>query len=193
MGNYSDIIEFIKELERLKDITRTAWTRNGKQESVAEHSWRLAMFALVLQDYFIGFDMNRVIHMCLLHDLGEAYEGDVSAKIQTDQVSKLKSEKEAIQKLLLSLPENLQSKLMELWKEYNEGETKEAKLAKALDKMETIIQHNQGSNPEDFDYIFNIKYGSEYADFNDVVREIRNMIDDETISKAKATMMWTRE
>lgn len=67
-----------------------------------------------------------------------------------------------------------------MWKEYNECNTKEAKLVKAMDKLETIVQHNQGKNPEDFDYKFNLKYGKEYFENNDVLKSIRNIIDEDT-------------
>lgn len=96
----NSIITFVKEIERLKDTTRTAWTKEGRQESVAEHSWRLALFAVVLKDYFPEVNYNRVILMCLIHDLGETYEGDISAKIEVDQENKLKREEKALVLLL---------------------------------------------------------------------------------------------
>lgn len=177
---YTGIITFINELERLKDITRTAWTKNGRRESVAEHSWRLSVFALVLEDYLQDVDLGRVIRMCLVHDLGEAYDGDVSAKLEDDQEGKLEREELAFLKLSDALPESMRNKLLSLWWEYNDGQTKEAKIAKALDKIETIIQHNQGSNPADFDYAFNLEYGREYSFHDPVTRSIREIIDRET-------------
>ncbi|MCX7711099.1 MAG: HD domain-containing protein [Clostridia bacterium] len=187
MSDYTGMISFIKELERLKDITRTAWTSQGRQESVAEHSWRLCLFAFVLEDHFPETNIHKVIQMCLIHDLGEAYEGDVSAKIETNQKDKLPREKSALLKLLSSLSEHSQSKFLSLWKEYVAGESKEAKLAKALDKMETIIQHNQGKNPSDFDYEFNLQYGRDLALHDSVLRSIRDLIDNETLHKVNGT------
>lgn len=183
-SEYSNIIAFMKELERLKDITRTAWTKEGRRESVAEHSWRLAMFALVLETHFEGIDSNRVLRMCLIHDLGEAYEGDVSATVQVNPEEKLKTEEKAVLTLLAPLPEAMQSKFLALWWEYNRGETKEAKIAKALDKMETILQHNQGRNPSDFDYAFNLEYGKEYSSHDLVIKSIREILDSETRDRA---------
>lgn len=182
---YINIITFVKELERLKDATRTAWTKEGRQESVAEHSWRLALFAMALEDYFPELNSGRLLRMCLIHDLGEAYEGDVSATIEVNQEDKLIREEKALQKLLESLSEDLKTSLLALWREYNEGETKEARLAKAIDKIETIIQHNQGDNPPDFNYVFNLKYGREYALYHPVIKSIREIIDAETQSKVK--------
>ena len=185
LGNFQNVITFIKELERLKDNTRTAWTGEGKRESVAEHSWRLSVFAMALWEYFPDVDINRVIRICLIHDLGEAYEGDVSATLETDQEGKIRKEEKAVRQLLTPLSESMGQQFLDLWKEYNNGETKEAKLAKALDKIETIIQHNQGDNPPDFDYAFNLEYGREYAQYSPVLKAIREIIDRETQERAK--------
>lgn len=185
MNEYESIITFVKELERLKDVTRTAWTGKGRPESVAEHSWRMALFVLALEDDFHDVDLNKVIRICLLHDLGEAYEGDISATIAVHPEHKRQSEEKALFQLLAPLSESIRCKLMALWREYNQGETKEAKLAKAIDKMETIIQHNQGDNPVDFDYAFNLQYGKEYAWCDPVIKSIREIIDSETLDKIK--------
>ncbi|MDF2989122.1 MAG: putative superfamily hydrolase [Eubacterium sp.] len=177
------ILNFIKEVEGLKNVTRTAWTSEGKQESVAEHSWRLAVFALSLLEYFPGIDMGKVLGMCIIHDFGEIYEGDVSAKYESDPDGKLKREAEAVGKLVRELPENLKFRFTELWNEYNSASTVESKLVKALDKLETIMQHNQGRNPADFDYEFNLSYGNTYMDFNEVIKNIRDQIDTDTKEK----------
>jgi putative hydrolases of HD superfamily len=185
MDTYNNIISFVKELGRLKDITRTAWTKEGRKESVAEHSWRLTMFAYALEDYFPDLDFNKVLRMCLIHDLGEAYEGDISATIAVNSEDKLKTEQEALLKLVEPLSEGIQNKLINLWREYNKCETKEAKLVKAIDKIETIIQHNQGANPPDFDYGFNLDYGKQYAQFHPIIKSIREMVDKETQNNGK--------
>ncbi|WP_105616599.1 HD domain-containing protein [Vallitalea okinawensis] len=175
-----EIITFIKELERLKNITRTAWTSEGKQESVAEHSWRLAMLALVLTPYIPEVNFSKVISMCLVHDLGEAYEGDISATIPIDQDEKLINEERDILRLINTLPKSSKEMITSLWKEYNEAISIEAKIAKSLDKMETIIQHNQGKNPSDFNYAFNLTYGTEYVTINEIIEKLRKIIDDDT-------------
>lgn len=185
MEDYSSIITFVKELERLKNHTRTAWTSTGRHESIAEHSWRLSLFILVLEDDFPEIDFHKVLRMSLIHDLGEAYEGDISAKEAIHSEEKLKKEEEAISKLIEPLNLKMQHHLISLWSEYNEGETMEAKLVKALDKMETIIQHNQGDNSSNFDYQFNMDYGKEYSTFHPIIQSIRELIDRETDMKIK--------
>src|SRR5690348_2613029 len=76
------ILEFLRATERLKVITRSAYTSEGAQESVAEHSWRLCLMALVLRDEFQDVDLGKLLAMCVVHDLGEAIGGDVPAPEQ---------------------------------------------------------------------------------------------------------------
>lgn len=185
--NIEEVISFIKEVERIKNVTRTAWTSEGKQESVAEHSWRLAMLALVLTPHIPEVNFSKVINMCLVHDLGEAYEGDISATIPIDQDEKLINEEKDLLKLINNLPEPSREMILSLWKEYNEATSVEAKIAKSLDKMETIIQHNQGKNPSDFDYAFNITYGTEYVTINETINKLRKIIDEDTRKKLNST------
>ncbi len=183
MNNLINILEFIKEVEKLKNVNRTAWTSDGRQESVAEHSWRLAVFAMSLADQFPGIDMERVLGMCIVHDFGEIYEGDISAKLEHDPEGKLEREEKAVKRLIQGLPDSPKQKIMALWLEYNSSETKESKLVKALDKMETIVQHNQGRNPDDFDYAFNLQYGAKYAKYSETLNVLRRLIDRDTAEK----------
>lgn len=185
MSELTDILNFIKEVEALKNVTRTAWTSEGRQESVAEHSWRLAVFALALAGDFPELDFARVLGMCVVHDFGEIYEGDVSAKFESDPEGKLKREERAVKQLIGRLPESQKQKILDLWQEYNSAETGEARLVKALDKLETIVQHNQGKNPPDFDYEFNLGYGSRYTEYDNTVKNLRKMIDRDTAGKAE--------
>ena len=189
MNKINQTIEFIKEIEGLKSVTRTAWTKNGRRESTAEHSWRLAMLLMVLEDDFKDVDINKAIKMSLVHDLGELYDGDISAKLQSSDDNKSQMEERAMRRMLTTLPESLGGKIYDLWKEYNECSTKEAKLVKAMDKLETIVQHNQGKNPDDFDYEFNLKYGSQYFEYNGKLKLMRNIIDEDTKLSMKSKIL----
>ena len=172
-------ITFIQETEGLKSVLREAWTAAGRPESTAEHSWRLALLAGLLAP---SFDVNteKVLMMCLIHDLGERYMGDISATKNTDEYAKHAAEEQDIKKLLSLLPQKQAQSLLALWKEYNANETPEAQLVKALDKAETILQHNQGKNPPDFDYAFNLEYGKSYFQHHPLLQELRQMLDAET-------------
>ena len=151
MEPLENYLRFIREAELLKSTLRTAWTAAGRQESTAEHSWRLALFAGVLAPSFPALDLRRVLMMCLIHDLGELYTGDVSAALEPDAAEKYEEEHQAARRIFSLLPESQAAELLQLWREYGAGETPEARFVKALDKAETIIQHNQGSNPPEFD------------------------------------------
>lgn len=177
---YIGEILFVKELEHLKCVTRTAWASTGRQESTAEHSFRLALFLYVLKDYFPEIDSFKAITMALIHDLGEASDGDTSADLSPCPELKSKQEEKGLARLITSLPKGAQKKITDLFMEYDAGLTPEAKLVKALDKLETIIQHNQGENPEDFDYGFNLDYGKEYMDWDPIIKKIRELVDAET-------------
>lgn len=180
-------LKFIQETEQLKSTLRTAWTAEGRQESTAEHSWRLAMLAAVLAEEVPELDMNRVLKMCLVHDLGEVYEGDVSAALQLDDDARHKREEEAVRKIFAMLPEQQERELMELWLEYSSNTSSEAAFVKALDKAETIIQHNQGKNPPDFDYGFNLEYGTDYFKEEPLLQELRKYIDADTRANISKT------
>lgn len=185
MNNIDKVIRFIKEIENLKSVTRTAWTKTGRRESTAEHSWRLAMLLMVLREDFKDLDIDKAIKMSLVHDLGELYDGDISAKLQNDNDNKAEMEEKAMRRMLTILPDGISEKIYDLWKEYNECSTKEAKLVKAMDKLETIVQHNQGDNPEDFDYEFNLQYGKQYFMDNEILEYMRYIIDEDTKESVK--------
>ena len=166
-------LRFIREAERLKDVLRTAHTSTGRHESTAEHSWRLALLAAVLTGERPRLDMQRVLLMCLVHDLGEAYDGDIPAVAQMADGTKEAAELAAMDKLTRMLPPAAGTAIRKIWEEYEACQTPEARWVKALDKAETIIQHNQGANPADFDYAFNLTYGSGYFRDDDLLRDLR--------------------
>lgn len=178
------ILSFLRSAEQLKNTYRSSHTSTGRTESVAEHTWRLCLMALILGEFFKNVDISRVIKICIVHDLGEAINGDIPAPSQNSSVDKSENERNDLLQLISSLPENLQKELVELWDEYENASSIEAKTAKALDKLETIIQHNQGKNPKDFDYAFNLNYGKEYTSDHPVVSSIREILDEETKKRA---------
>ena len=172
--------DFIKEAEGLKSTLRTAWTAEGRQESTAEHSWRLALFAGVMCREFPELDREKILMMCLVHDLGERYSGDISAALKLDADDKLNQERADVQRICRFLPKEGAGEVSGLWEEYSQGITPEARFVKALDKAETIIQHSQGRNPAGFDYEFNLEYGKEYFDRDERLEALRSLIDAET-------------
>ena len=178
------VLEFLKGAERLKDVLRSAHTATGKQESTAEHTWRLCLWVLVLAERFDGIDAAKLMRMCVVHDLGEALNGDIPAIVQHDRAAKTAQERADLKKLVAPLPRHLQAEIVSLWEEYEAASSPEARLAKGLDKLETILQHNQGLNPDDFDYAFNLTYGAEQTAADPLLNEIRGILDVETRARA---------
>ncbi len=178
------ILEFLRHAERLKIETRTAFTSEGIRETVAEHTWRLCLMSLVFEDNFPDINYSKLVKMCIIHDLGEAIGGDIPAIEQEAGKSKSAEEREDLVTLLQPLPERLQKPILQLWDEYEEAASPEAKLAKGLDKLETILQHNQGKNPPDFDYRFNLDYGKSFTTEDPLIASIRKILDRDTEERA---------
>lgn len=170
-------LEFMKEVEGLKSTLRTAHTALGRQESTAEHSWRLALGAAVLCHEFPELDREKVMLMCLVHDLGELYTGDVPAILKPDPGEKHRQEQEDVVRAAACLPPPCAEEIAALCEEYNQCATPEARFVKAMDKAETILQHSQGDNPPDFDYVFNLSYGKEYFLGDERLEAVRKLVD----------------
>lgn len=135
------LIEFLGMLEKLKCTTRHSWTSDNRHESVAEHSWRLSVMALLLRDEFPELNMQKVLEMCLIHDWGEAITGDVPAFAKNGDDER--KEDKAVKALLSYLPAKQQEIYESLFQEMQLLQTPEAKLWRALDKLEALIQHNE--------------------------------------------------
>lgn len=178
-----EYISFLSVIEKLKCNTRHSWTSSGRAESVAEHSWRLAVMALLCADEFPKLDINKVIKMCLIHDFGEALTGDVPSFWKTDEHEE--EERRAIESLLGRLPEQLRSELSALFAEMEAKETQEAKLYKALDNMEAVVSHNEApiSTWIPREYEENLIYGEENAAFSAWTKKLREVLKDDSLRK----------
>lgn len=179
------ILAFLRTAERLKSLTRSGWTTAGERESVAAHTWRLCLMAAVLADGLPGIDLARLLKICLIHDLGEALHGDVPAPEQLADAGKAARERADLLEVLAPLPARLRQELTTLWDDYDAARTPEGQLAKGLDKLETILQHNQGLNPADFDYRFNLSYGRAYTEAHPLLVALRARLDRETEARAQ--------
>lgn len=179
-------LEFLREAERLKSVLRSAHTSTGRAESTAEHSWRLCLMAITLADELPGLDMLKVVKMCVIHDLGEALRGDVPAIRADAHPDKSAHERADLLTLTRMLDAPLRDEILSLWDEYERAASQEAQAVKALDKLETILQHAQGENPPDFDYAFNLTYGSRYTSAAPLFRAVREIVDAQTRSRIDA-------
>jgi len=181
------VLEFLRAAEALKNVHRTAWTSTGQRESVAEHTWRLCLMAIVLAPELGAVDMAKLLKMCVIHDLGEALGGDIPAIEQDPLAPKSGAERHDLLALIEPLPEPTRAEILALGDEYEGAASAEARIAKALDKLETIMQHNQGANPAGFDYAFNLGYGTRYTTGHPLIDRIRSLLDAETEANARTT------
>ncbi|BCG24295.1 HD domain-containing protein [Pseudomonas tohonis] len=179
-------LDFLREAERLKDVLRSAHTSSGRVESTAEHSWRLCLMAITFADELAGLDLLRVLKMCVVHDLGEAIHGDIPAVEQGGHPDKGAQEREDLLTLTRTLDDGLRGEILALWDDYENAASPEALAVKALDKLETLLQHTQGANPEDFDYAFNLGYGRRYTSGEPLFAAIRAQLDEDTRRRMEA-------
>lgn len=178
-------LDFLRQAEALKSVLRSGFTSRGRPESTAEHSWRLCLMALAFEDALAPLDMLRLLKLCVLHDLGEAIHGDVPAIAQSERPDKSAQERADLWAVTEPLDEPLRSELRSLWEEYENASSPEALAVKALDKLETILQHTQGQNPPDFDYRFNLDYGRRYTETAPLFAAIRQLLDADTLARAE--------
>ncbi len=184
MNEALGVLRFLYDAERLKNVYRTSWTSGGQPESVASHTWRLSLMALIFERSFPDVDIGRLLKMCIVHDLGEAIGGDIPAIYQQSNAPKADQERKDLLVLLEPLPDIIKHEILALWDDYEAAASPEARIAKALDKLETLLQHNQGANPPDFDYTFNLQYGRKFTDAVPLAAALRSIIDAETKQKA---------
>lgn len=179
----AQLLEILSVAEKLKCSTRHSWTSTGRHESVAEHSWRIALMAMLLTPEFPGVDMDRVIRMCLIHDLGEAFTGDIPAFDKTE--ADVRKEDTVFGAWVQTLPGETEAEFSELLTEMNALQTPEAKIYKALDKMEAVIQHNEAdiSTWLPLEYDLQLNYGEENVQFCDYFRELKREVNDWTRRK----------
>ena len=177
------LLDALHVAERLKDETRHCYTSGGRHESVAEHSWRITLMAYFLRDEFPEADMDKVIRMCLIHDLGECFTGDIPtfAKTRRDE----EKEENLLFAWVASLPEPYRAEMRALYEEMTARETPEAKIYKALDNLEAVIQHNESDigTWEDHEYSLNLSYGDDKVAFSPYLQSLRQAIREDTERK----------
>ncbi|MBE6811944.1 MAG: HD domain-containing protein [Ruminococcaceae bacterium] len=184
--NHIDFITFLNKIEKLKCTLRHSWTSSGRQESVAEHSWRLAVMAMLCNDEYPDIDIDKVIKMSLIHDFGEAITGDIPAFLKTNHDET--KENEAVKYLISELPCGFRDELSSLFDEMNAMQTHEAKLFKALDNMEALISHNEAplSTWLENEYTDNLTYGQENVLWSAWTTQLKEAIKEVSIRKITA-------
>lgn len=140
----SQQIQFILEIDRLKQILRqTLLTDGSRRENSAEHSWHLAIMAMVLAEYApTGTDIPQALKMLLLHDLVEIDAGDTFCYDLAAHFDKAAREQQAAERIFGLLPPNLSQEFRQLWAEFEARESQTAQFAAALDRLQPML-HNQ--------------------------------------------------
>ncbi len=174
------LLDIMAVAERLKDTTRHCYTSKGRRESVAEHCWMLTLMAFFLRDEFPEADMDKVIHMCIIHDLGEAFTGDIPV------FEKTRTHEEKEEKLLSawvgSLPEPYAGEMQALYQEMDARQSLEAKIYKALDGLEAVVQHNFShiSTWLPNEYELNKTYAGDRVGFSTYLTQLRQLMREDT-------------
>lgn len=177
---YLEIVEFI---EVLKNVFRHSYTSSGKKESVAEHCWRTAMMAYLITDEFPEANVEKLLKMCLIHDLGECFIGDIPSfdKTEADELI----EQQTLYNWLQSLPPPYSKEMINLYDEYTSLSTIEAKICKAIDNLEALISHNQApiSTWIPIEYDLQLTYGNDKVAFSEYLKVLRKQVCNDSIEK----------
>ena len=178
-----EYLEILHLAERLKNNTRHCYTSSGRHESVAEHSWRVTLMAYLMRDEFPELDMDKVMQMCLIHDLGECFTGDIPSFEKT--AADTAREDGLLARWVAGLPQPYCRDMAALYAEMDALETPEARLYKALDKLEAVISHNE--SPLDtwlpLEYDLNLTYANDNVAFSPYLTALRQAVRQETEEK----------
>ena len=177
------LLDAIRGAERLKDAASHCYTANGRHESVAEDRWMMTVIAFFIKDEFPDVDMDKVIRMCIIHDLGEAFTGDIPTFEKTKENEN--TEETLLSGWVESLPQVQKNEMVALFDEMKKRQTLEAKIYKAIDSLEALIQHNISdlSTWTDNEREFNKTYADDRVGFSEYLTALREEIRKDTLNK----------
>ena len=186
--NIQQILQFLHEVEKLKQELRHSWLSNWRQESVAEHTWRLSLMAILMHSKLDEkVDLLKVLKMSVIHDINEAYVWDVPAfdvnhsKQKDDEIRNIKD-------LLSRFPWEEMQEIHDLFIEYEDQKSYESKFVKALDKIEVRIQHNEAdiSTWNDIEFSRSLFAADKYCEFDNFLKEFNDMVKLDSENKIKS-------
>ena len=184
--NQREFLDILHVAERLKDTPRHCTSSQRRRESVAEHSWRVALMALLLRHEFPALEIDRVVAMCLIHDLGECFTGDIPTFLKT--AADTRTEDSLLARWVASLPPELSRELSALYAEMDAQQSPEAKLYRSLDKLEAVIQHNEAplDTWAENEYELNKRYAFDTVAWSDWLSALRREILTDTLEKIES-------
>jgi putative hydrolase of HD superfamily len=188
----SQLLLFIHKAEHLKFVLRHGWTSSGRQESVADHSWRVVLMVILCHKFYGDpIDLQKTLQMAIIHDLPEVITGDVpffeALEGSLEKQKKHLLEDEVMKSLCSSLPQQIGSEMYSLWQECQLGKSKEAKFLKALDQIEAQIQQNEAdiATWNEFEKKSIFTYLDKFCDHNPFLRKLKEAVQQDSINKLK--------
>jgi len=188
----SSILKVLHLAERLKFELRHSYLSSGRQESVAEHSWRMALMAVLIEPLLnVRIDTARLLRMIIIHDLVEAEARDVSAldvlRDPSLRVQKEERERVAIGNICAALKDTNGQEIYDLFYEFEHKQTYESRVANALDKLEVQLQHNHADITTWEEIEYDMSYMMDkHVLFDPVLKELKDQIEKEAEQKMKA-------
>lgn len=182
------ILEFIHFSEGLKTELRHSWLSNGRQESVAEHSWRLSLMVFLMYERLEDrINLEKALKIAIIHDLVEVIAKDLPAFDLAGQSAQTKKENRAIEIIKEKIGGNIGKEIRSLWLEYEKPQCTEAKFVKALDKLECRIQHNESDLKtwNDIEYPRSQFAADKYCQFSEFIKEFNQLVKEESADKIK--------
>lgn len=183
--NERKLLDILTTAERLKNVTRHCYTSQGRHESVAEHCWMAMFMAFFMRDEFPEVDMDKVMKMLLVHDMGEAFTGDIPTFNKTQEHEA--REERLLDKWVDSLPQPYRVELCALYEEMEAQQSLEARLYKCIDGLEAVVQHNLSDIGTwlPLEYELNQTYARERVAFSPWLSALREEMRKDTLRKIK--------
>ena len=192
-GVEQTLLKFLHFSEGLKNELRNGRTSNEKRESVAEHTWRVSLMILVFSNFLDQkICLEKALKIAIVHDLAEIITGDKPYFMYEGQKemkqARFDQELNAMKHIKNLLPKTIGNELFELWKEFEEGKSYEAKFVKSIDKIEAQIQHNEMSYIywNDYDRKYAPNRLDKYCNFDSFLTKIKSIVQEESIQKIAA-------
>jgi putative hydrolase of HD superfamily len=190
----SRILDVLHIAERLKHEMRHSWLSNGRQESVAEHTWRVAFMVIMMAPYLDQpVDIEKCLKLALLHDLAEAETGDIPVfenQQQDRKQVKYDNEQRAMLHIKSMLNDEVGQHIYELWEEYERQECYEAKFVRALDKLEAQLQHNEADLStwlhREKIMVFQPRWMQRFCEFDSALALLGELIKEDAAEKLRA-------
>ncbi len=196
MSDIKKLLDFFHLSKGLKNELRHGYTSKNRKESVADHTWRVSLMVIVISRFLDQeISLEKALKMAIIHDLAEVVTGDDPYFLceESEQLQNEKFQKEllAMQHIKNLVPEIVGIELVELWKEYEEGKTLEAKFVKAIDKIEAQIQHNEMSylHWNEYDRKFASNRLDKYCAFDSFLVKLKCLIQEESMKKMNSSQV----